>query len=264
MKLKDGYQQIRSNILMMHPLPQMIVPYRMLLQEQKHKQISDLSSSSHDAMDFKADRRRFSDNRGRSNFVNNQLNGRQNTGVKRNLNLFCTHSKMNGYTVDRCYQLYDFPPSFKGGNQNGLPQKRFANMAQGDDNVDDISEQDTITATFTRDQYSKIMNMMGDDSNIEDVKASTQSQPQAQQDEKGSSANFAGSFFEKLREIVLGKLKSGLYCAVDNNIVPSTSQSGDHLATAACSNASSLACTVDDNVKLWHLRLGHMPFSQIR
>ncbi|XP_021767897.1 uncharacterized protein LOC110732285 [Chenopodium quinoa] len=31
MKLKDGYQQIRSNILMMHPLSQMTVAYRMLL-----------------------------------------------------------------------------------------------------------------------------------------------------------------------------------------------------------------------------------------
>lgn len=63
MKLKEGYQHLRTNILMMPALPSLSQAYRLLLQEQRHKELSDLSNSTHvlstEFMAFIADRQRF-------------------------------------------------------------------------------------------------------------------------------------------------------------------------------------------------------------
>lgn len=70
------------------------------------------------------------------------------------------------------------------------------------------------------------------------------------------------------REIVLGKFKTGLYYADEEPI-----HSGDttvphsHLATTvnkSCTDDSCAFASVTDDIKLWHLRLGHLPFSQIK
>uniref|UniRef100_A0A803LQG4 GAG-pre-integrase domain-containing protein n=1 Tax=Chenopodium quinoa TaxID=63459 RepID=A0A803LQG4_CHEQI len=367
---------------MMHPLPQMTVAYRMLPQEQKHKQLSDLTSS-HEIVAFGADRRRYYDNHSRFgnshnggygsyNQGNNKGNyynsgksgqgshtGRQNIGFKRNLNLFCTHCKLSGHTVDRCFKLNGFPPDFKHN-----PQRKIANMAQGEEAMDDMNmQEDIVTTSFTREEYARIMSAMEEQS----TDAKSQSQNNSYSEEKNTnSAYFVGKLclfshsnlgwiidsgatdhichdlklfdpytildsdentitipdgtevqithigtvklsptillrdvlyvpdfqfnlisVHKLskdmksnviftsdkciiqdqvlkKEIVLGKLKSGLYYAVEHSqsnlgLHPQTEQ---HLATAAASSISSNQ--IDDSVKLWHLRLGHMPFGQIK
>lgn len=46
---------------MMHPLPPISQAYKIVLQEQKHKQISDVKTSSSETMAFIADRKRLHD-----------------------------------------------------------------------------------------------------------------------------------------------------------------------------------------------------------
>ena len=32
--------------------------------------------------------------------------------------VFCTHWRMNGHSVDKCYKIHGYPPSFKPKNMN--------------------------------------------------------------------------------------------------------------------------------------------------
>ncbi|XP_021720004.1 uncharacterized protein LOC110687687 [Chenopodium quinoa] len=94
------------------PLPTLPLAYRMLLQEQKHKQISEHVNivTSLEAFAFAADKRKFTD---RPSF--------------------------------QCFKLKGYPPNFKANNQ-----KKFANIVQGDgsfsaDQFDDNNDGSDLT-----------------------------------------------------------------------------------------------------------------------
>ncbi|XP_057520888.1 uncharacterized protein LOC130801137 [Amaranthus tricolor] len=61
MKLNDDYVQARTNILMMNELPSLGSAYRFCVQEERHKEIKQVVSSSHESLAFAADRRKFQD-----------------------------------------------------------------------------------------------------------------------------------------------------------------------------------------------------------
>lgn len=67
MRLNKHHAGVRTSILMMNPLPILAQAYRTLVKEQKHKEISLLSESSNETMEFLADRRRFDNNRNAGN-----------------------------------------------------------------------------------------------------------------------------------------------------------------------------------------------------
>lgn len=52
MKLNDDYAQARTNILMMQPLPNMAIAYRLCMQEEKHKEVSSLTSTTAEHLVF--------------------------------------------------------------------------------------------------------------------------------------------------------------------------------------------------------------------
>lgn len=54
MKVNEKYSGTRSNILMMNPLPNLSQAYRLLLQEQKHKEISK-AQQNQESLTFGAD-----------------------------------------------------------------------------------------------------------------------------------------------------------------------------------------------------------------
>lgn len=63
MKLNDGYEVLRGNILLMSHLPVISHVYRLLIQEENHKKLyqNQPSTGSDDVMAFAATRRRFPD-----------------------------------------------------------------------------------------------------------------------------------------------------------------------------------------------------------
>lgn len=65
MKLKDGNQELRTNILMMQPLPTNSQAYRLVLQEERHKWVNDYDISANtESFAFVVDKRRFNDRYG--------------------------------------------------------------------------------------------------------------------------------------------------------------------------------------------------------
>lgn len=61
MKLSNNYANVLSNIPMMENMSNLSQAYRMLMQEQSHREINHLSSSNTEAVAFVVDMRRFED-----------------------------------------------------------------------------------------------------------------------------------------------------------------------------------------------------------
>lgn len=59
MKLHENFAQIRSNILMMTPLPNISQAYRIFVAEQKHKEIGKQSPVSNEALGFATERNTY-------------------------------------------------------------------------------------------------------------------------------------------------------------------------------------------------------------
>lgn len=169
MKLKEGYQQVRTNILMMPQLPPLSQAYRLVLQEQRHKELSSLHTSSSEPMAFAADRQNFSMNRNnykQPNFSNSGFHSSKPPyssgnkpviGNKRGSYYYCSHCKIPGHSLERCFKVHGYPADYKP------PQKRFAAAIQGEDLTDDLpsSSSEVIQPVLTMDQYQKLLDMLG-------------------------------------------------------------------------------------------------------
>ena len=121
MKLDDKFVNIRTNILMMQPLPSVSLAYRLLIQEEKQRTVAQLQGESSNTMAFVADykregyrKREYKPYRPplQSNNYSSQGNYRNNDGHKK-INYYCDHCKVPGHSRQRCFALNGFPPNFQ-------------------------------------------------------------------------------------------------------------------------------------------------------
>ncbi|XP_076945057.1 uncharacterized protein LOC143615963 [Bidens hawaiensis] len=133
-RLNPSYDMIRSNILMMQPLPSIDRAYRILMQDEKKIEIHTTTT------DFTASSASMHANTG----------GPVTGGIGENIRtLVCTHYKRNGHSVSKFYKLIGFPKDYKFAKG-----KKFSNLAEeqgkGDKNQ---SDQQGIT----QQQYHDMM-----------------------------------------------------------------------------------------------------------
>lgn len=106
MGLNESYTSVRGNLLMMNPLPSLGQTYSLLIQEEKQRQVKNVSHFQSDSACS------FNVGTQRSNFQ------RRPEG-RRISQLFCDHCKRQGHTIDKCYKLHGYPnkqpPKPKGG-----------------------------------------------------------------------------------------------------------------------------------------------------
>ena len=100
MGLNENFETLRSQILMHDHFPSMSKVYSLVLQEESHKNIGqgNSTSSQFDAMAM------YTNFKGNSNW--NKGNGKKDKP-------FCTHYNMQGHTIEKCYKLHGYPPSYK-------------------------------------------------------------------------------------------------------------------------------------------------------
>ncbi|XP_075670230.1 uncharacterized protein LOC142640000 [Castanea sativa] len=99
MGLNESFETVRSHILMLEPFPSMSKVYALVLQEESHKGIGHGA-----AFTPKPDSMAM--------YVNTKGNAGNRGGFKKERPL-CTHCNMLGHTVDKCYKLHGYPPSYK-------------------------------------------------------------------------------------------------------------------------------------------------------
>ncbi|XP_062104341.1 uncharacterized protein LOC133815525 [Humulus lupulus] len=87
MGLNESYAQIRSNILMMEPLPPINKVFYLIIQEEKQRPLPNLQLP-----------------------ITAPIHTNKSFGKKP---LLCTHYGLQNHTRDRCYKLHGFPPGWK-------------------------------------------------------------------------------------------------------------------------------------------------------
>lgn len=164
MKLNEQYSTVRGHILMMQPLPNISQAYRLIVQEENHKDMSQNSQAEN--MAFLADKRRFHDSASRQSYDKNNnrkdLSGNWNKkplSQKSGSNYYCTHCKIPGHSVDRYYKIHGFPPGFKFNKDRKvaafscIPNE---NKVEENGEINNTTKSETITV----DQYNHLVQLM--------------------------------------------------------------------------------------------------------
>lgn len=119
MKVDEQYGPIKTNILMLPELPIVSTAYRMLQQEQRHKELSKLNAAHNDPVTFFVHKRTYHDKQQQHNKHYKQTSADSYTKTpfgndsKRVSTYFLSHCKIVGHSVERCFKLNGYPPGFK-------------------------------------------------------------------------------------------------------------------------------------------------------
>ncbi|CAO2841301.1 unnamed protein product [Amaranthus hypochondriacus] len=145
----DDFRQVCTNILMMEPLPTVSQADRLILQEQRHKELVKQASPLPDSMAFISDR-----TSSHSRYTKHQERP-STAGTKRSSHYFCDHCKMSGHSIERCFKIHGYPPPSKSG-------KRFAAVVQSNatDTTDSIEH-----AGLSHSQFNHLISLLGKHTN---------------------------------------------------------------------------------------------------
>ncbi|XP_061373622.1 uncharacterized protein LOC133315950 [Gastrolobium bilobum] len=164
--LNDQYSQVRSQIMLIDPLPDVTRVFAMIVQQERQFQGEIRSTNPIKAQAF-ADidernmskrffngRGSFSGFRGRGRSTNYNYSGRNSSsntyGGRGIINRLCTHYGRSNYTVDTCFHIHGFPPRFKTRND--------VNSITNSAAQDTRSEQSGLP--FSNDQYQQILSLL--------------------------------------------------------------------------------------------------------
>lgn len=150
MGLNDTYSSVRSNILMISPLPSVNQAYSLLIQDEKQREIHTFQHPIESA--FMAARQQY----GVQKF--NTLEKKGNFEESKN-NLFCTYCKKTRHTAQNCYRLIGFPADFKftkGKKSQTQSNAVYTGTDAGNSSIA-LPEKE-----FTREQYQHMCRMHQD------------------------------------------------------------------------------------------------------
>ncbi|GJX85987.1 hypothetical protein Tco_0336761, partial [Tanacetum coccineum] len=102
--LDDVYASVRSNILIIDPIPDVKSAFATMSRDESHRNSNVHSAKSSSTVYVSKNNNDWSINR---NNQNRKSNRGPNTG------LVCKHCNMTGHSVDRCFELIGYPPGFK-------------------------------------------------------------------------------------------------------------------------------------------------------
>lgn len=111
MGLNESYSQLRTQLLLMEPEPTIQKAFSLVAQDVEQRIFTGTPASNtlnNVAMMVKT-----------SHLVTNRTHG---ASFKWNEHLLCTHCDLQGHTVDRCYKLHGFPPSYRSQRSSSSKQ----------------------------------------------------------------------------------------------------------------------------------------------
>ncbi|XP_074377264.1 uncharacterized protein LOC141718779 [Apium graveolens] len=134
MKPNDSFAAVRANVLMMHPLPNVSAAYRL------NTQFNGQGGVSNARADNSGGNKRF----GASN--------------KPGSNYYCTHCKVPGHSIERCFKIHGYPSNFR-------PKERVAAIVQGRSELHFTEEQKnevpaSHSGNISVEQYSQLMDLL--------------------------------------------------------------------------------------------------------
>ncbi|GKA57628.1 hypothetical protein Tco_0756816 [Tanacetum coccineum] len=114
MSLDNCYESVRSALLTKGPFPKVKDAYTIVFREESYKGIPESFSMAESKLNATSFTAKSFNNIKRGNNSNN-TRGPTNDNLNRgpNPNLICKNCGMIGHTIERCYELIDYPPGFE-------------------------------------------------------------------------------------------------------------------------------------------------------
>ena len=135
MGLNETYTHARGQVLLMEPIPPISKVYAMLTQEETQRSIgldtfSQTDQSNSLAMASRDDQKKF----------------------KPKEHPMCTHCKMLGHTVDKCYKIHGYPPGYK------FKPKTQANAVESSGTGGMVEVSNPALSSLSSEQIHQIIN----------------------------------------------------------------------------------------------------------
>ncbi|XP_060191013.1 uncharacterized protein LOC132620365 [Lycium barbarum] len=149
MGLNDTYGPVRSNILMISPLPNVNLAYSLLIQDEKQREIYVNSQFPGDSSSYLAVQQHSSTNKPQ----NYEYKGKRN-------NLICSHCKKPGHSIDKCYRIIGFPADFKFTKNQKFQVGIKSNAVLGTPNAQHTVFLKGEENPFTQEQISQLLQIL--------------------------------------------------------------------------------------------------------
>ncbi|XP_071714962.1 uncharacterized protein [Rutidosis leptorrhynchoides] len=177
MGLSDEYTAIRSNILLRDTVLDVKEAYAVISREESHKGILTTDKISKTQASAFVSQSNNSYNKAGNNSYNKAGNNSgsysnsNNYNRNQNQTLKCKKCNKMGHTIERCFEIIDYPPSFRrriSNNQNvNSGNKSFANHSVT--NKEESSE--SAPASLTNDQLLKLHSLINENPTPVDANA---------------------------------------------------------------------------------------------
>ena len=161
--LNDKFSVIKTQVLLMDPLPSINKIYSMVIQEESHN-VSLLSKPESfapmeevNSLVNAYDSRRQGDRGKQANYSGHGNNSSQNS---RRDNRLCTYCNRAGHTVEVCYRKHGFPPNYgkKQTVANATNSSTGDNQQTASTGEEDSSR--SQCASISQEQYSQLINLL--------------------------------------------------------------------------------------------------------
>ncbi|XP_073270356.1 uncharacterized protein [Primulina huaijiensis] len=174
MGLNESFSQVRSQILLIDPLPPINKVFSMIVQEERQRQIGSQVTPTYstDGMTFaiKGEPTKFSN--GEPTKFSAESMGSVAKGKPRpnfrsypKERPFCTACNMHGHTLDTCYKIHGYPPGFKSKPRHQFPtqthqihQVSGTSVSEAEINVSS-NNNGQFFQSLNKDQYGQLMTM---------------------------------------------------------------------------------------------------------
>ncbi|KAA8536734.1 hypothetical protein F0562_029212 [Nyssa sinensis] len=159
MGLDDSFSQVSGQLLLMDSMPPINRVFSLIVQEEQQRRtnLSSDSSNSTGTMAFvvKTDVAK-SGGSGSQNSQNSNSSASKNQKRDRP---YCTHCKILGHTVDRCYKIHGYPPGYKFRSNNNSNAAAYQ-VSTSDDRSDQSNSFEGFVQNLNSNQYQQLMSML--------------------------------------------------------------------------------------------------------
>ncbi|KAF5471727.1 hypothetical protein F2P56_008500 [Juglans regia] len=140
--LNDSYASVRSQLLLIFPLPSMAKVFSLLLQEESQRQLTNSVCHETHALLVKQNTQPF-------------VQSKFSKDKQKKSSLYCTHCGYNGHTMENCFQVHGYPPGWIGlkGKRN-LPTAHAA-ISTGEVYIQNSNENQKFSLTF--EEFTKLL-----------------------------------------------------------------------------------------------------------
>ena len=147
MGLNDSFSQVRSQVLLMDPIPSLSKVYSLLIQEETQRSVPSTSFAKVDSTALAA---KLS-----NEHLGSFLGGAVGKGKERPT---CTHCGKTSHTMDKCYKKHGFPPGFKFKNKPFMAHQVSSNALPIATPIASPMHHQTV---FTPEQYQQLLALFG-------------------------------------------------------------------------------------------------------